>query len=503
MVTDNQVRMLMKLRKTEKTLYLSASKAGMDEKTARKYLRNKMLPSQQKKDHTWRTRKDPFEEVWSEVRDYLEANPGLEGTTIFSYLQREYPGKYTDGQLRTLQRKIKVWKALEGPVKEVFFSQVHKPGQLSESDFTDMSRLSITIAGQHFKHLLYHFVLTYSNWEQGTICFSESYESLSEGLQNALWELGGVPVEHQTDRLSAAVHKVSHPEEYTRDYGRLLKHYGLKGRKTQAGKANENGDVEQRHFRFKNALDQALMLRGSRDFFNRDEYRLFLDQLFHQLNAGRQSRMLEELKVARPLPSRRLNDCKRQKVKVGPGSTIHVQHNVYSVPSRLIKEWIEVKIYAEYLEIWYAQKHIEKIPRLKGEYKHAIEYRHVIDWLVRKPGAFANYRYHADLFPTSRFRMAYDNLQKSSPAKADKEYLKILYLASKETETGVDDALRYLFDQEKEICFVSVEEIIRSDQPLPTVTDVVIEEINLSAYDELLSERPVRLCLSGEEVCYG
>jgi hypothetical protein len=494
MVTDKQVRMLMKLIKTEKTQYLAASKAGMDEKTARKYIRSKILPSQQRKDHTWKTRKDPFEEVWSEVRDYLDANPGLDGTTIFSCLQREYPGKFADGQLRTLQRKIKIWKALEGPGKEVFFPQVHKPGQLSESDFTDMSKLSITIGGQHFKHLLYHFVLTYSNWEHGTICFSESYESLSEGLQNALWELGGVPVEHKTDRLSAAVHKVSHPEEFTRDYSRLLKHYNLRGRKIQAGKANENGDIEQRHFRFKNAVDQALMLRGSRDFSNRNEYRLFLDQLFKQVNTGRQSRLAEEMKAVRPLPVRRLNDCKRQRVKVGPSSTIHVQHNVYSVPSRLIREWVDVKIYAEYLEIWYAQKQIEAIPRLKGEYKHAIEYRHVIDWLVRKPGAFENYRYHADLFPTSRFRMAYDCLKKKNPATSDKEYLKILYLASKETQTGVDDALRFLFDEEKDISSSLVEGIIRSGQPLPAVTEVVIEGINLSVYDELLSER---------EVCYG
>ncbi len=494
MVTDKQVRMLMKLIKTEKTLYLAASKAGMDEKTARKYINSKKLPSQQKVEHTWKTRKDPFEDVWCDVRGYLEANPGLDGTTIFSCLQREYPGKFADGQLRTLQRKIRIWRALEGPGKEIFFPQVHKPGYLSESDFTDMSKLSITIVGQHFKHLLYHFVLTYSNWEHGTICFSESYESLSEGLQNALWELGGVPVEHQTDRLSAAVHKVSHPDEFTQAYSRLLRYYGLRGRKTQAGKANENGDIEQRHYRFKNAVDQALMLRGSRDFSSRDEYRLFLNQLFKQLNVGRQTRLIEEMKVVKPLPVRRLNDCKRQRVKVGPSSTIHVQHNVYSVPSRLIGEGVDIKIYAEYLEIWYAQKRVETIPRLKGEYKHAIEYRHVIDWLVRKPGAFKNYRYHADMFPTSRFRMAYDYLKEKSPSKADKEYLKILYLASKKTQAGVDNALRFLFDQEKDITSDTVEEIIRLDQAIPDVTDVVIEEIDLFTYDELLSER---------EVCYG
>ena len=163
MVTDKQVRMLMKLVKTEKTQYLAASKAGMDEKTARKYINSKKLPSQQKIEHTWKTRKDPFEDVWCDVKSYLDANPGLDGTTIFFSLQREYPGKFSDGQLRTLQRKIKIWRALEGPGKEIFFPQVHKPGYLSESDFTDMSKLSITIGGQHFKHMLYHFVLTYSN----------------------------------------------------------------------------------------------------------------------------------------------------------------------------------------------------------------------------------------------------------------------------------------------------------------------------------------------------
>jgi transposase len=491
MVTDKQVRMLMKLIKTEKTLYLAASKAGMDEKTARKYIRSKKLPSQQKNGHTWKTREDPFEDVWCNVRSYLESNPGLDGTTLFFYLQREYPCKFSDGQLRTLQRKIKRWRALEGPGKEVFFPQKHNPGYLSESDFTNMSKLSITIGGQNFKHLLYHFVLTYSNWEHGTICFSESYESLSEGLQNALWELGGVPVEHQTDRMSAAVHKVNHPEEFTRDYGRLLKHYGLRGRKIQAGKANENGDIEQRHFRFKRALDQSLMLRGSRDFHNRQEYELYLDQLFNQLNAGRQGRLIEEMKVIKPLPVRRLNDCKRQRVKVGPSSTIYVQHNVYSVPSRLIGEWVDVRIYAGYLEIWYARKHIETIPRLKGEYKHSIEYRHIIDWLVRKPGAFANYRYHADLFPTSRFRMAFDYLKENSPAKADKEYLKILYLASKESQSGIDDALRFLFDQEKEISSNTVEAVFRSNQSIPAVTEVVIDKIDICAYDELLEGREV------------
>jgi|TARA_B100002003_G_scaffold52320_1_gene47526 hypothetical protein len=486
MVTDKQVRRLMKLIKTEKTQYLSASKAGMDEKTARKYLRCKQLPTEIKKAHTWRTRKDPFEEVWEGVKVYLESNPGLESKTLFDYLQREHPGKFSDGQLRSLQRRIKVWRALEGPGREVFFPQEHHPGVLSESDFTDMSKLGITISGEHFKHLIYHFVLTYSNWETGTLCFSESYESLSEGLQNALWELGGVPKEHKTDRLSAAVNKVGHPEEFTRDYNRLLKHYSLAGRKIQAGKAHENGDVEQRHFRFKKALDQVLMLRGSRDFSSRKDYESFLQQLFKQLNSGRQERLKEEMKVLRVLPFLRLNDCKRQRVRVGPSSTISVQHNIYSVPSRLIKEWVDVRIYAKRLEIWYAQKHIENIPRIKGEYKHFIQYRHIIDCLIRKPGAFENYRYRADLFPTSRFRMAYDYLKSHNPLHAIKEYLRILYLAARESESGVDDALRYLFDREEHVTAQKVQAVIQSDRCIPSVTDIVIDKINLAGYDELL-----------------
>jgi len=218
MVTDNQVRRLLKLAQTEKTKALASSKAGMDAKTARKYLRSGRLPSQVKKEHTWQTRKDPFADVWPEIEALLKEDGRFEATTLFAWLQREYPGRFSDGQLRTLQRKIKRWRALEGPFKEVYFQQKHSPGDLCASDFTHMNELEITIDGVLFKHMIYHFVLTYSNWETGTICFSESFESISEGLQNALWELGGVPVKHRTDRLSSAVHKVSNPEEFTQRY---------------------------------------------------------------------------------------------------------------------------------------------------------------------------------------------------------------------------------------------------------------------------------------------
>ena len=454
MVTDSQVRRLMKLIKTEKTLAIAAAKSGMDEKTARKYRRLGRLPSELQVAHTWRTREDPFAAVWSEVRSQLELNPGLEAKTLFEDLQRRYPGCYSDGRLRTLQRRIKVWRALEGPAKEVFFAQKHHPGEMCQSDFTCLYDLGITIGRQPFRHMIYHFVLPYSNWETGTICFSESFESLSEGLQNALWELGGAPKVHRTDRLRTAVNTTGNPQEFTQRYRGLLRHYRLTGRKIQASCPNENGDIEQRHHRFKRALAQSLLLRGSHDFADRAEYAAYLGQLFAQLNTNRHGRLAEELPVLRRLPLCRLEAGKRLGVKVGHGSTIRVNHNVYSVNSRLIGEQVEVRLYVEHLEVWYGQRCVEKIGRLRGEDGHRINYRHIIDWLIRKPGAFANYRYREDLFPTHRFRMAYDLLQREhAPRVADKEYLRILHLAARENETAVDQALGYLLDSGQPIRF--------------------------------------------------
>jgi hypothetical protein len=491
MVTDKQVRRVLRLSKTERNQEVAASKAGMDAKTARKYLRLGRLPTEIERERDWRTRPDAFADVWDEIRQQLEVNPGLEAKTVFQELQRRFVGRFGDGQLRTLQRRVKTWRATEGPAREVFFAQRHEPGRLCASDFTHMTRLGIRLGGQSFAHLLYHFVLTYSNWEGVTICYSESFESLAEGLQNALWELGAVPARHRTDSLSSAVNNISSTEEFTRRYEGLLSYYGLEPEKTQAGRAHENGDVEQRHHRFKQALDQALMLRGSRDFTDLEEYRRFLKDLLGQLNAGRRARLAEEMSRMQPLPQRRMESYKSERVRVDSGSLIYVDRNAYSVSSRLIGERVEARVYLDRVEVWYGQRKVEELPRLRGRGKHRVDYRHIIDWLVRKPGAFESYRYREDLFPSSWFRMAYDALVEARPQRATKEYLQILEWAAKESEARVEDALRLLLEQGAgEISAAAVEALLGATN-LPPVTAVEVAPVDLAQFDALFTETEV------------
>ena len=414
MVKDQQVRRLVKLKKNEKTLTMAAAKAGMSRKTARKYLKSGKLPSQCQPERYWRTRSDPFESVWPEVKEILKRSPTVEAKAVFDHLCRQQEGAFQQGQLRTLQRRIKQWKAEYGEAKEVMFPQKYQPGHQAQSDFTFMGRLGVTIQGQPFPHLLYHFVLAYSNWEATTLCFSESFESLSLGLQNALWELGALPEEHRTDRLSAAVKNLKR-EEFTERYQALLRHFGMRSSRTQAGKAHENGDVEQSHHRLKRAIEQELLLRCSRDFSSREEYEGFVAVIVSRRNAARQKRLGEELAVMRPLPARRLDDFTRQWVRVSPSSTIRVRHNTYSVDSRLIGERVQVRVWADQVEVYYGGRRQARMPRLRGEGKHRIDYRHVIHSLVRKPGAFTRYRWREDLFPGILFRVAYDELRRDCP----------------------------------------------------------------------------------------
>jgi hypothetical protein len=477
-------------------LYQAADAAGISSKTASKYLKRGKFPSQCRPEHTWLTRKDPFVDDWSFVEKMMEDTQAtLEAKTIFEYLQRADPGKYHNGQLRTLQRRIKAWKALYGPPKEIFFSQHYYPGQWACSDFTCMNELNITIAQQPFEHLFYHFVLCYSNWQAGRICFSESFESLSLGIQDALWKLGGVPFYHRTDNLTSAVHKVGHPDIFTDKYRGLASHYGFASSKTNPASPHENGDVERSNGLFKNAVDQSLIIRGSRDFETLEQYEKFLQKIIDRMNQNCHKRFAEEIEVLKGLPNLRYDDYETKTCKVSRGGTIRLLHNTYSAHSRLVGETVKVRVYADKLEIWYAQRHIETLPRLHGENGHYINYRHHIDMLVRKPGAFENYCYKDDLFPTSLFRIAYDILRDAySIRQANKEYLKILELAAKEDESLVNEALRLQINIEEEISFEKVKQFVDSKQKPPEPTAVHIEPVDINDYDMLL-EMPECVCV--------
>jgi hypothetical protein len=488
MVTDNQVRKLMKLIQTEESYEMAAAKAGMDEKTARRYRRLGRVPSELKRERGWRTHKDAFEEIWPEVVELLERESGLEAATLFEHLNRKYEGRFQAGQLRTLQRRVKVWRGRHGAAREVFFPQEHRPGEQAQSDFTHMKELGVTICGELFDHLLYHLTLTYSNWESVTICFSESFESLQAGLQNGLWELGAVPEEHRTDSLSAAVNNLKDEDEFTARYKGLLSHYELRASHSSPGRPNENGDVEQSHHRFKKAVEQELMLRGSRDFRSREEYEEFLKKLLRRRNAGRRERLGAEMLVMRELPERRLEDYTKESVKVTRNSTISVRKNIYSAPSQLIRERVEVRVHTEHLEIWYGGALVEQMKRLRGQGGQAINYRHVIDSLVRKPGAFANYQYRESLFPRLLFRVAYDQLREHYPATAERQYVRLLWLAANVGEERVNERLRQMVASGERITAEGVSERLKVGVEQTGPPAVEISPIDLCSYDSLMAQ---------------
>ncbi len=278
MKKDTEVKLYMQERRKGTSQRVAAARAGMSERTARKYEQVRQLPSHLKTPHDWQTRINPFEEDWPWVVSQLERDPALQGKTLFALLCERHPGRYQAIQVRTLQRHIARWRALHGPEQEVIFEQQHIPGERAQSDFTHMADLGVTIAGVPFPHLVYHLVLTYSNAEAISICFSETFEALAEGIEKALWQLGGVPEQHRTDHLSAAVHRLdkSGQEDWTKRYDALMAHYGMQPTWNNTGVAHENGDVEQSHYRFKEAVDQALRVRGSREFPSRAAYDRFL-----------------------------------------------------------------------------------------------------------------------------------------------------------------------------------------------------------------------------------
>ncbi len=490
MKRDGEITLLIEERRKGASQKLAAARTGMSERTVRKYEQSGKLPSQMTVARTHRTRQNPFEVDWPWVEDQLRHDQALQTKTLFALLCQAHPGRYQESQLRTLQRHVQGWRIAHGDEREVMFPQEHVPGRMAQSDFTVMNSLGVTIAGVEFAHLVYHMVLTYSNVEAVRVCFSESFEALSEGLEACLWQIGGVPLLHRTDNLSAAVRDLDRDgmHDFTLNYRALMDHYGMQPSANTAGCANQNGDVEQSHYRFKMAVDQALRVRGSRDFGDRGSYERFLHELVRSRNLTRSQRFEADRAALRPLPSAPLDFMREFTLRVSRFSLIRVLNNHYSVPSRLIGVKVKVRVRSESLELHHGAAHVLTLPRISGRNQRRIDYRHLIWSLVRKPGAFANYCYREELFPTTTFRRAYDALLEATPSRADRDYLRLLHLAASGSEADVERVIAELMAAGGTPTFDAAREALGQSQSGPAP---VLEKsaINLASYDSLIPSR--------------
>jgi len=481
----------MRERQKSRTQEQAAVKANIkSRKTVARYERLGKLPSELKEPRQYRTRADPFTEDWEQVEQMLSEAPELEAKTLFAWLSEQSPGKYQEGQLRTLQRRVSDWRALNQD-KVAVLAQVHHPGEVLQSDGTWLNELEITIAGEAFDHILIHCVLPYSNWEWGAIAQSESLVAYQRALQKTFFKLGAVPCHHQTDNASAVTYQVRGQKgkrDYNPGYLALLNHFGLQPRRIHIGCPEQNGDVESSNGGLKRALRQHLLLRGSRDFATLDAYEQFIEKVMAQRNQGRQTRLAEEMAVMQPLTAQALPAYREVRVKVNRAGLIRIQNNSYSVPTSLIGHQVTVRIYEWHIEVYYRQKKVEAMTRLVGQKKCQINYRHLIDSLLRKPGGFRNYRYREFLFPSLVFRQAWEQLEQwYSPRKADLTYLRVLRLAARHSESEVVAALSLLLVNTTRWNELDVEQLVHP-QMMAKTPIVAPPVINLSQYDRLLQE---------------
>lgn len=488
--TNQQVKLLMKNLKKH-TQEIAAAKAGMDVKTARKHIKSNQLPSEMQEMHTWKTRKDAFEDAWPELANMLKHAPGLQARTLMEYLLRQYPNKYKPGQIRTLQRRVRDWRAQYGKSQAVIFRQNIQPGKQSQSDFTVMNSLEITINAQPFKHLLFHWILPYSRWESIDLAFSETFESLIKGYEKAVWELGYIVPEHRTDNLTAATKAMGNQREFTERWQQFMAHYCVRPSTNNPGVSHENGSIEKSHDNLKNAVEQTLLLRGSRDFETQQAYVAFVEEIVAGRNGYREERLADELKQLKELPDRKWHSPIIVRTRVSSGSMIQILEAPYSVPSRLIHYTLKAYVYPDEIILYYNNKQLQKMPRVHSKSCEGINYRHIVDSLVRKPGAFAQYQYQAALFPRLCFRRAYDALCKKQPGRADKTYLKVLQLAKLNSEQLVAMALELLLEAHQVPSHEAVKELIDTYQQ--ERLNVTVDQPDLADYDALLSAETTNL----------
>jgi hypothetical protein len=419
-ITDRQVTRYMTLRRTH-TQEAAAAKAAISVRSARRIETGPTLPSQKPR-RWWRSRSDPLAEVWEgEVVPLLTANPGLLATTILQHLQDLHPGRF-HGVLRTLQRRIRQWRALSGPPKEVFFPQMHAPGRMGLSDFTDASELEVTIAGIRLEHRLYHFTFAFSGWGHAEVIEGgESFVALAHGLQNALWQAGGAPAEHRTDSLSAAFRNLQEEDDFTARYGELCRHYGMTPSRNNRGLAHENGTIEAANRHLKTALDQALMLRGHRDFNTLEAYRRFVRDVVARRNARVAKPFAVEREALRVLPERRSADFVETEARVTRASAFTVRGVLYSAPSRLIGHRLKIRLHHDRLDCYLGASLVLTVPRghpPPGKSRgRVIDYRHLLEGLKRKPQALKGLTFRDELFPSDAYRRTWQALEARLPSR--------------------------------------------------------------------------------------
>src|SRR5436853_6850790 len=393
---------------------IAAAKAGFSTASAYRIEADPWLPSQKKKPRG-RRRSGPVAGVWdSEIVPMLEAAPGLRAVAIFEEICRRDPG-IALGVRRTLERRIARWRALNGPNRDVIFRQEHEPGRLGLSDFTDTGALGITIAGVALAHRLYHFRMAFSGFEHAHVVLGgESFVALAEGLQNALWTLGGVPEQHRSDSLSAAFCNLDRvaQEDLTRRYEELCGHYGMTPSRNNRGLAHENGVIESAHGHLKNGLRDELLLRGSRDFADLAAYRRFVDEVVGRRNARNRKRIEIERAALKPLPERRTTDYEEARVLVTSSGGFILRRVFYSVPSRLIGHRLNVHLYDDRLECFLSSTQLLTLrrgrpPQGSSKHGHVVAYRPVIHALRQKPMALLNLVYRDQLFPRRAYARAF------------------------------------------------------------------------------------------------
>lgn len=405
----------MSQRRNGTTQVAAAAKAGLSERTARRI--EQRGAGSHSGPRPWRTRTDPFTAVWEELAEQLGRHPDLQALTLLEWLQERYPGEYPDKLLRTLQRRVKAWRARFGPDKEVMFPQKHGPGLRGLSDFTTLKGVEIAIRGARLDHRLFHFRLAYSGWcHVRVVLGGESYAALAEGLSEALERLGGVPAEHRTDSLSAAFKNLDTQAQadITDRYQALCAHYGMQASRNNPGRGHENGSIESPHGHLKRRIKQRLALRGSNDFDSLEAYRAFIGEVAAGINRRNAKRIAAERAQLSALPCRRGVDYTETVVRVTTSSTITLRRELYSVPARLIGERLRVHVYDDRLVLHHGGGELMRLRRVRpgkdGGRCRLIDYRHVIGWLVRKPRALAGLAFRDDLLPGPAWRAIYQRL---------------------------------------------------------------------------------------------